>query len=119
MTLHGEVDDERLADLYAHADLFVLATYVEGYGMALTEALSRGLPVVSTTAGAVPETVPANAARLVPPGDEAALAGALSTLMDDPAALAELATGARRARLGLPTWKEASASFAAALCDSL
>lgn len=115
VTLLGEIADELLAEQYARADLFVLATHLEGYGMALTEALSRGIPVVSTTAGAVPDTVPADAALLVPPGDSAALAEALATLMDDPAARNALARGARRARSELPTWDEASVRFAAAL----
>lgn len=102
----GEVDDGRLAQLYRAADLFALPSFHEGYGMVLTEALARGLPIVATTAGAIPETVPAAAGRLLPPGDAAALAAALETLMTDPQAYAGLQAGARAARRALPRWEE-------------
>ncbi|MBI5257445.1 MAG: glycosyltransferase family 4 protein [Burkholderiales bacterium] len=115
--LHGEVSAPALQALYAQADAFVLATYFEGYGMALAEALAHGLPVVSTTAGAIPDTVPADAGLLVPPGDVAALRAALAALLDEPALRARLASGARSARAALPSWPQAVARFAAALAS--
>jgi glycosyltransferase involved in cell wall biosynthesis len=113
--LHGEADAAALASLYAQADVFVLPSYFEGYGMALAEALAHGLPVVSTTAGAIPDTVPAQAGVLLPPGDVAALRQALARLMDDAPWRATLAAGARAARLQLPTWPQAVKKFASAL----
>jgi glycosyltransferase involved in cell wall biosynthesis len=113
--LAGEVGAERLARLYGSADLFVLATRFEGYGMALAEALARGLPVLSTRAGAVPETVPAGAGVLVAPEDVDALAGSLRRLLDEPALLRRLADGARSARARLPTWSVAGVRMDAAL----
>ncbi len=115
VTLLGEVTADVLARHYASADLFVLASYLEGYGMALAEALSRGLPLVSTSASAIPDTVTADAAMLVPAGDSGALANALAKIMDDPGALRALAKGARNARDNLPTWEQASAQFAVEL----
>jgi glycosyltransferase involved in cell wall biosynthesis len=115
ISLLGDVDSEALARYYERADLFVLPSYMEGYGMALAEAVAHGVPVVSTTAGAIPETVPANAGVLVPPGDSRALQRALASLMDDPAKRAALAAHARAASAALPTWRSSAAKFAAAL----
>jgi len=111
----GDLDADALEREYERADLFVLASYLEGYGMALAEAVARGIPVVSTTAGAIPETVPAAAGVLVPPGDSRALAKALAPLLDDAAARARLAANARAAAARLPTWRDATEKFAAAL----
>jgi glycosyltransferase involved in cell wall biosynthesis len=111
----GEVDRTALERYYDGADAFVLATHHEGYGMALAEALARGLPVVSTTAGAVPDTVPADAGLLVPPGQPVALRAALARFLDEPDLRENLAAGARAARERLPTWDAAIERFARAL----
>ena len=113
--LHGEVSAAVLETMYAQADAVVLPSCFEGYGMALAEALAHGLPVVATTAGAIPDTVPRSAGVLVPPGDAVALRAALAALLDEPALRTRLAAGARAARAALPTWPQAQASFAAAL----
>jgi glycosyltransferase involved in cell wall biosynthesis len=115
VSLLGDLDRDALERQYARADVFVLPSYLEGYGMALAEAVAFGLPVVSTTAGAIPETVPANASLLVAPGDSRALAKALAAIVDDPARRATLAANARAARAALPTWATAAGKFAAAL----
>lgn len=115
VTWHGEVDVQALESLYAQADLFVLPSFHEGYGMALAEALSHGLPVVSCDAGAIADTVPSTAGVLVPPGDAEALRGALQRLMDDAAWRHTLAAGAWAAAERLPTWDDAGARFAAVL----
>jgi glycosyltransferase involved in cell wall biosynthesis len=115
VSLLGDLDRDALERQYARADVFVLPSYLEGYGMALAEAVAHGLPIVSTTAGAIPETVPADASVLVPPGDARALTKALASVLDDRARRATLAARARAARASLPTWAMAAAKFAAAL----
>lgn len=115
VSLLGDLDRDALERQYARADVFVLPSYLEGYGMALAEAVAHGLPVVSTTAGAIPETVPADAGVLVPPGDARALTKALGMVLDDSTRRAALAARARAARASLPTWATAATKFAAAL----
>lgn len=111
ITLHGERDPDELVDAYSDADVLVQPSFHEGYGMALAEALARGLPIVSTTAGAIPDTVPSDAGLLVPPGDSEALAAALRSVITDPVTRSELAAGAEKARATLPTWQGQASRF--------
>jgi glycosyltransferase involved in cell wall biosynthesis len=111
----GAVSPERIGELYAAADLFVLASRFEGYGMVYSEAIMRGLPVVGTTAGAIPETVPAGAGVLVPPDDVAALALVLRRLIESPDERRILATAARATAARLPTWQDSAKLFSRAL----
>lgn len=113
--LHGEKDENGLNALYESADVFVLPSFHEGYGMALAEALARGLPVISSRAGAIPDTVPSEAGVLIPPGDGGELREALRRLMDDADWRAGLAEGARAAGRLLPSWRQSAVRFAAAL----
>jgi glycosyltransferase involved in cell wall biosynthesis len=113
--LAGERGEAEIGLYYDRADLFVLASYHEGYGMVLAEALARGLPVIATQAGAIPDTVPDGAGLLVPPGDPEALAAALRRVMTEPQLRAALMAGARAVRGGLPGWDDAARTFAAEL----
>jgi glycosyltransferase involved in cell wall biosynthesis len=115
VAFRGEVDDRTLSRCYRRADLVVLASFHEGYGMVLAEALARGIPVVSTRVGAIPDTVPPAAGRLVPPGDPGALARALEGVLGSRRLRARLAGGARAVRRRLPSWTETSRRFAAEL----
>jgi glycosyltransferase involved in cell wall biosynthesis len=111
----GAVAPERLATLYEAADLFVLASHFEGYGMAYAEAIAHGLPVVGCNAGAIPDTVPSGAGVLVAPGDVDALAATLRRLIHNPDERARLAAGARAAAAALPAWVDSARLFAQVL----
>lgn len=109
--LAGAVSDDALARAYHEADVFVLASHYEGYGMAFTEAVARGLPVIGTTGGAIPEAVPKGAGILVAPGDLAGLLAALRTMISDPAVRARYAAQAQRSAGQLPDWTGAAERF--------
>jgi len=116
--LAGYVSDGDLAGLYAKASIFALATRYEGYGLVFDEALVHGLPIVSCRAGAVPETVPADAGHLVPPEDPEAFAAAIGALLEDETLYRHCADAALAAGEKLPSWAE-TARMAGAVLDGL
>jgi glycosyltransferase involved in cell wall biosynthesis len=115
IAVSGAVSPQHLAALYAEADVFVLASRFEGYGMAYAEAIAHGLPVIGTNAGAIPETVPPDAGLLVAPGDVTALAQALRRVIGDSALRSRLAAAARAAAPQLPAWRHSAEIFARVL----
>ncbi len=115
IVLAGDMEAAMLATHYDRADLFVLPTLYEGYGMVVAEALARGLPIVSTATGAIADLVGADAGIVVPPGDLAAFTDALSRVLGDAELRAQLSAGARRVRDRLPTWDDAAIAMELAL----
>ena len=111
----GAVHSAQLQQLYAQADVFVLASRFEGYGMAYAEALAQGLPVIGTTAGAIPDTVPATAGLLAEPGDVDSLLKALRQIMQDQTLRQTLARGALLAAARQPSWADSAALFEEAI----
>jgi glycosyltransferase involved in cell wall biosynthesis len=109
--MRGAVGEHELAALHRDADVFVLASRHEGYGMAFAAAVSYGLPVVGTRAGAIPETVPPGAGILVPSDDAAALAVALRAMIADAGLRETHAAAARAAAAQLPGWDAAARIF--------
>lgn len=91
---------------FHNADLFVLPSRFEGYGMVFAEALAAGLPIVAAHAGAVPDVVPESAGLLVPPDDTEALTSVLHSLMTREDVRRQLQDGARSAAARLPTWND-------------
>lgn len=108
--LIGPVGDTDLERLYHRADLFVMPSLYEGYGMVLAEAMARGLPIVCTTGGAAAETVPDAAAIKVAPGDDRAFAAALATALAGPRdAMSEASWAAGQK---LPSWRDTAGIIA-------
>jgi len=112
--LAGALDRIALDDAFARADLFVLASRYEGFGMVYTEAMAHGLPVLGTTAGAIPEAT-RGAACLVPPDDPAALGDSLARLIADPAQRGELADSCWQAAQSFTRWSDTARSVAGVL----
>ena len=106
IALAGPLGAAELDRHYACADIFLMPSLYEGYGMALAEAMARGLPIISTTGGAAAETVPDAAALKVAPGDESALAAAIQRLLADPGLRARMAEASWAAGQKLPRWAD-------------
>ena len=112
--LAGPLTGTDLDAAYAAADLVVLASRAETYGMVVAEALARGIPVLATAVGGVPETL-GQAGILVPPGDTTALADALRRWLGDPVLRDRLRTAARHRRTELDGWDTTSRLMAGVL----
>ncbi|MBX2885656.1 MAG: glycosyltransferase family 4 protein [Granulosicoccus sp.] len=115
VSLVGELDDQQLDSQYRRADVFVLASHHEGYGMVLDEAIAYGLPIVCTDAGAMKETVPKNAALVVPANDKKSLADALENIVTNKVLRDNLTHQSFLARNELRSWKQAGREFDLAL----
>lgn len=111
----GTLEGTTFESAWNRADLFVATSRHEGYGMALAEALVRGLPVVTTDAGAVGGWIDHDAALVVASGDAAALRAALARAIDDPGLRRRMAEAAWALGSRMPSWRETAATVARAL----
>ncbi|WP_299809870.1 glycosyltransferase family 4 protein [uncultured Roseibium sp.] len=115
ITFRGAVSPEDLTSYYSNAEIFVLASRYEGYGMAYTEALAHGLPVIGSGDGAVRDTLPEGASIYCGVENVGALRDALELLITDAAARSQMAAAARIAAAALPGWPDAAAQFSRTL----
>jgi glycosyltransferase involved in cell wall biosynthesis len=111
----GEADAATLEALWQGADIFALATYWEGYGMAIAEALKRGLPVAVTAGGAAGSLVTPLSGVACAPGDEVTLSKSLRRLIFDLPLRRATADAAWAEGQALPGWAAQARDFAAAL----
>jgi glycosyltransferase involved in cell wall biosynthesis len=120
VALAGPLSGPRLDGAYDSADVLVLASRMETYGMVATEALGRGLPVIAPAVGGIPEALGAAAdgsrpGLLVPPKDPVALAGALRSWLEDSGLRQRLRRAARERREALPSWTQTAAQVSRVL----
>lgn len=108
----GALDKKQLCAHYRHADVFVSASLYEGFGMALTEAMLFGLPMIVASGGAAQETVPDGAAIKFLEGSEEALSAALRLVTGAPALMRRLAARAREEAIKMQDWKDSAALVA-------
>ena len=99
-----------LVELYAGAEVAVVPSLYEGFSLPAIEAMSCGLPLVATTAGALREVAgpDGEAARLVPPADAGALANAIAGLLADAGLRERLSAAGRKRVLDRFTWRAAA-----------
>lgn len=92
----GFIEHSKLPPYFSSADLFVLPSRREGFGLVLAEAMACGVPVVSTRVGGIPEVVEDGVTGLlVPPNDPAAIAEAIIELLDDPERMRDMGVRGR------------------------
>jgi glycosyltransferase involved in cell wall biosynthesis len=120
--LDGPRTGDELEVRYAAADVLVLASRAETYGMVVTEALARDLPVLATEVGGVPEALGATVdgrrpGLLSPPGDADALAGSLRRWLTDAALRRDLRDAARQRRARLTGWSHTAERVARAFTE--
>ena len=111
----GATTGEALEALWQQADIFALATEYEGYGMAIAEALKRGVPVCITKGGAAGALVPMEAGVVCEVGDLATYSKAIRRMIFDTELRAEMADAAWQAGQALPEWPAQGRAFAEAL----
>lgn len=109
--LAGEVNEQILASLYNKADLFVLPSLYEGYGMVIDEALVAGLPVISSDGGALKYTGDRSGVLLYRAGDVGALQASLRTWLGDSAALEGARAFAMGESLKVRSWSDTAKQF--------
>ena len=100
---------------YQQADVFVLPSRFEGYGMVFAEALAAGLPVIAARSGAVPDVVPEAAGLLVAPDDVDGLSAALQQILTSATLRQNLQAGARKVATTLPSWTDTASLVAGKL----
>ncbi|MCC2110289.1 MAG: glycosyltransferase family 4 protein [Hyphomicrobiales bacterium] len=113
--LAGAMVADEIAAGYAGADIFVTPSHFEGFGMAIAEAVARGLPVIATREVAGAGAVPKSGALTYPAGDVQALAKHLEALISDAALRARLADGAWQAAQTQFRWSDTAQAFLAAV----
>src|SRR6185312_14831324 len=99
------VSDERIVELYAEAELAVVPSLYEGFSLPSIEAMACGVPLVTTTGGALPEVV-GDTAMTVPPGDAGALAQAIVEVLNEDELRARLGEAGRKRVLDRFTWRK-------------
>src|SRR5699024_7032546 len=122
VSFHGPIPPQRMHEWYRAADLLIVPSRVETWGMVITEALAHQIPVVASDTGGLPEALgraPDGSLPgiLVTPGDQHALADALDQWLGEPAIRTRLRASVRARHRALPRWHHTAEQVAATLDD--
>lgn len=110
VTFTGRIDDDELVAQYSASEVAVVPSLYEGFGFPATEAMSCGLPVIASSAGALPEVLGTDSETglSVPPGDAEALAGAIKRLLEDAELRQKMGQAGRRRVESMFSWRQAA-----------
>ena len=109
VTFHGALSDKDLQSHLGAADVFVLPSYYEGFGIVFLEGMAHGLPAIGAAAGAVPTLIEDGSnGFLISPGDSAALASRIRTLAADRELLLRMSLDALHSARDFPTWDQST-----------
>jgi glycosyltransferase involved in cell wall biosynthesis len=103
----GRIDNEEFADYYAKATVAVVPSLYEGFGIPAAEAMACGVPLITTSGGALPEVV-GNAGMIVPPADASALSKAITQLLNNPDQRAKYAKAGLERVNSVFSWSKAA-----------
>jgi len=116
----GRISDDEFRRQYARATMAVVPSVYEGFGLPVGEAMACGVPVISTTGGALPEVV-GDAGLLVSPADPGALTKAIKSLLDNPERATALGQAGYERVINHFTWEKAAqktvAAYREVMCD--
>lgn len=115
----GKLTADEVAAAYAASDVFVTSSHFEGYGMAIAEAVARGLPIVLTEESAAAGAAPPGATLTYPAGDVEALRRALTSAISNRGVRQELAANAWAAACKQPRWGDSARMIVEAVRYSL
>jgi len=107
VTFHGFVKQDRLPPFYQNADLVILPSRRESFGLVLAEAMAAGRPVVASRVGAIPEVVvDGSTGLLIPPDDTTACADAIVSLLGNTDRMREMGRKGQERALACFTWEK-------------
>lgn len=118
VVFHDGADQENIKQLYASADIFVLPSFKETFGIVFLEAMHYGLPIVTTNVSAMPELIEEGKnGFLVPPADSQALAKAISKLIENPDLIEKMGEAGRKKVATSYYWEQTCSGFASIIED--
>jgi glycosyltransferase involved in cell wall biosynthesis len=113
--IHGTISGKALSDAYLSADLFIHPSEFETYGIALTEALAHGIPVIASTGGGTLSTVPASMGKFFKPDDVYGLETILEVVFENTEIYKKLCNEASRYKSQAITWQKSADDFELAM----
>jgi glycosyltransferase involved in cell wall biosynthesis len=115
--MHKQVSGDELNAAYLRTDLFILPSLFENFSMALNDALIHGIPVITTTAGGIPFSVPKSMGLFISPGSQGELKQAIKELLTNSSLYKHLYRSASQYYKTANTWENSIHRFHSLILD--